>query len=174
MVYGVAILAAGCAPDTKPTNAKLEKALNAYYEDHNECLYPTGLKFPYEVSPGTQAKEEKKQMDALTAAGLLKRQDAPAMHVWEYALTPLGERAAGRFCYGHRVVKSVDAFSPPAKQNGFVETNVSYHYTMMDVPVWVKTDEMEAAFPKMANSISGNASDQKTLATVGAGWQVPE
>jgi hypothetical protein len=165
---------AGCAPDTKPTNAKLEKAINAYYESRNECLFPTGLKFPYEVSPGTDAKEEKKRMDAMTDAGLLKRQDAPAIHVENYTLTPLGERVTPRFCYGHRVVKSIDSFTPPAKQNGFVETNVSYHYTMMDVPVWAKTDAMEAAFPKMANSISGNASDQIVLATVGAGWQVPE
>jgi hypothetical protein len=172
---GVMVIAAGCGPDTKPTNAKLEKALNSYYEDHNECLFPAALKFPYEVSPGTDAKEEKKRMDAMTDAGLLKRQDAPALHVADYTLTQLGERVAGRFCYGHRVVKSVDSFTLPAKQpNGFTQTNVSYHYTMMDVPVWAKTDAMKAAFPKMAASISDDANDQMTLATVGAGWQVPQ
>jgi len=168
-------IGAGCAPDTKPTNAKLETALNTFYENHNECLFPGGLKFPYEVSPGADSKEQKKQMDAMTDAGLLKRQEAPAMHVSEYTLSPLGQREAPRFCYGHRAVKSVDGFTPAAKQpNGFVETNVSYHYTMMDVPVWAKTDAMKAAFPKMANSISDDASDRMTLATVGAGWQVPE
>lgn len=167
--------AAGCTPDTKPTNAKLEKALNSYYESHNECLFPGGLKFPYEVSPGSNSKQEKKQMDAMTDAGLLKRQEVPAMHVAEYTLSPLGQRVVPRFCYGHRVVKSIDGFTPSVKQpNGFFETNVTYHYTMMDVPVWAKTDAMEAAFPKMANSISDNANDQMTLATVGAGWQIPE
>ena len=164
----------GCGPDMKPTGVKLETAINAYYENHNECLFPTGLKFPYEVSPGANEKQERKQMDAMTAAGLLKRQDAPALHVAEYTLTPLGERAAPRFCYGHRVVKSVDSFTPPAKQNGFVKTQTGYHYSMMDVPVWAKTDQMEAAFPKMASDISGSARDQITLATVGAGWQVPQ
>jgi hypothetical protein len=171
---GLLAITAGCGPDTTPTNAKLEKALNTYYESHNECLFPTGIKFPYEVSPGTDAKTEKKQMDAMKAASLLKEEDAPALHVERYTLTPLGERVAPRFCYGHRVVKSIDSFTPPAAQNGFMETKVAYHYTMMDVPVWVKTDEMEAAFPKMANAVSENASDQMTLATVGAGWQVPE
>jgi hypothetical protein len=97
------------------------------------------------------------------------------MHVERYTLTPLGERVATRFCYGHRVVKSVDAFTPPAKQpNGFTQTNVSYHYSMMDAPVWAKTDAMKAAFPKMAASLSDDANDQMTLATVGAGWQVPQ
>lgn len=172
---GLMALIAGCAPDTKPTNPKLEKAVDAYYETHNECLFPSGLKFPYEVSPGTNAKRDKTWMDAMKGAGLLKEEDAPAIHVERYTLTPLGERVAPRFCYGHRVVKSVDSFTPPVKQpNGFVQTTVSYHYTMMEVPVWVKTDAMEAAFPKMANAVSGNASDQMTLATVGAGWQVPE
>ena len=172
---GILAMVMGCAPDTKPTNAKLEKAINTYFENRNECLYPTGLKFPYEVSPGTQAKEEQKNMDAMTSAGMLKREVAPAMHVERYTLTPLGERVAPRFCYGHRLVKSVDGFTPAAKQaNGFVETTVNYHYTMLDVPVWAKTEEMKAAFPKMATSISDAAGDQITLATVGAGWQVPE
>jgi hypothetical protein len=173
---GLVVIATGCTPDTKPTNAKLEKAINSYYEEHNECLFPGGRKFPYEVSPGADAKEEKKQMDAMTDADLLKREEAPAMHVERYTLTAMGERvAAAHFCYGHRVVKSVDSFTPPAKQpNGFTETTVSYHYTMMDVPVWVKTDAMKGAFPKMAASISDDANDQITLATGGAGWQVPE
>jgi hypothetical protein len=174
LTFGLVMIAAGCSPDTKPTNAKFQAALNTYYESHNECLFPTGRKFPYEVSPGTDEKQERKRMDAMTDAGLLKREDAPAMHVAEYTLTPLGERVAPRFCYGHRAVKSIDAFTPPAQRNGFVESDVNYHYTMMDVPVWAKTDKMEAAFPGMATSISGNAADQMTLATVGAGWQVPQ
>jgi hypothetical protein len=172
---GVLMIAAGCAPDTKPTNAKLEKAINAHYEGRNECLFPAGRKFPYEVTPGSAYKQDLKVMGAMKDAGLVKEQGAAAIHAEIYNLTPLGERVAPRFCYGHRVVKSLDSFTPPVKQsNGFVETTVSYHYSMMDVPVWVKTDAMEGAFPTMANAISGSAADQITLATVGAGWQVPE
>lgn len=174
-ICGAVIFAAGCAPDTKPTNAKLEKALNAYYESHNECLIPAGRKFPYEVTPGSDEKQGMKELTAMKDAGLVKEQGAAAIHAELYNLTALGERVAPRFCYGHRVVKSIDSFTPPVKQaNGFVETTVSYHYSMMDVPVWVKTDAMKAAFPKMANTISDDASDQMVLATVGAGWQVPE
>jgi hypothetical protein len=60
------------------------------------------------------------------------------------------------------------------KQNGFLETTVSYHATLMDVPVWVKTDEMRAAFPEMATAISGPQPGQMALANAGAGWQVPQ
>jgi hypothetical protein len=172
---GIFLMTVGCTPDTKPTNAKLEKSINAYFEGRNECIFPTGLKFPYEVTPGSDEKKDKKQMEAMKAAGLVKEQGAAAIHAEVYTLSPLGERVAPRFCYGHRVVKTVDSFTPPLKQaNGFVETTVSYHYSMMDVPVWVKTDEMKAAFPAMAKGISDDASDQIVLATVGAGWQVPE
>jgi hypothetical protein len=45
---------------------------------------------------------------------------------------------------------------------------------MMDVPVWVKTDEMRAAFPEMAAAISGPQPGQMTLENAGAGWQVPQ
>lgn len=168
------LLAAGCATDTKPTNAKLEKALNTYFEGHNVCLFPTALRFPYEVSPGPDAKVEKTRMDALVAAGLLKEQMEAAIKVERYTLTPLGERVKGRFCYGHRVVTSIDGFTPPVKQDGFLQTTVSYHATMMDVPVWVKTDEMKAAFPEMATAISGPQPGQMKMANAGAGWQIPE
>jgi hypothetical protein len=170
----VSLLAAGCATDTKPTNAKLEKALNTYFASHNVCLFPASLKFPYEVSPGSNSQTETKQLDAMTGAGLTARQVAAAIKVERYTLTPLGERVGGRFCYGHRVVASVDGFTPPVKQNGFLQTTVSYRTMMMDVPVWVKTDEMRAAFPEMAAAISGPQPGQMTLENAGAGWQVPQ
>jgi len=168
------MLTAGCATDVKPTNAKLEKALNTYFEGHNECLFPTAMRFPYEVSPGDNAKAEMTRLDAMTSAGLLTRQVEASIKVGRYSLTPLGERVKGRFCYGHRVVSSVDGFTPPVKQGGFLQTTVSYHSTLMDVPVWVKMDEMEAAFPEMAAAISGPQPGQMMMENAGAGWQVPQ
>jgi len=168
------VLAAGCATDVKPTNAKLEKALNAYFEEHNECLFQTAMKFPYEVSPGSDEKADMKRLDAMTNAGLLTKQTGAAIKVERYTLTPLGERVKGRFCYGHRVVSSVDGFTEPVKQGGFLQTTVSYHSTLMDVPVWVKTDDMRAAFPEMATAISGPQPGQMMMENAGAGWQVPQ
>jgi len=169
----VALLALGCATDTKPTNEKLTKALNTYFEGHNECLYPTAIRFPYEVSPGSDAKEAKR-LDAMTGAELLSKQSGAAIKVERYTLTPLGERVKGRFCYGHRQVTSVDGFTEAVKQGGFLQTTVNYHSAMVDVPVWVKTDEMKAAFPEMAVAISAPQPGQMTLENAGAGWQVPQ
>ena len=175
MLSGCAVvLILGCATDTKPTNAKLEKALNAYFEGHNECLFPTVMRFPYEVSPGSDAKAEQKRLDAMTGAGLLTKQSGAAIKVERYTLTPLGERQKGRFCYGHRQVTSVDGFTPPVKQGGFLQSTVDYHAKMVDVPVWVQTDEMRAAFPEMAKAISGPQPGQVVMENAGAGWQVPQ
>ena len=164
---------AGCKPNTTPTNDKLQKALNTYFEDRKECLFTSTMSFPYEVSPGAAAKDDRQRMDAMKKAGLLTVTEEPAIRVSHYALTPAGTRFAPLFCYGHREVTSVDSFTPAGPHNGFIETTASYHYRMMDVPVWAKEDEMKAAFPEMATKTSGDATDQTALATVGAGWQVP-
>ncbi|HEX5233745.1 MAG TPA: hypothetical protein VFW25_00300 [Silvibacterium sp.] len=166
------LLMAGCSADLKPTNAKLEKGLNDYLADRSVCLFPTGMRFPYEVSPGTGAKAEKKRMDAMKSAGLLTELDDFETHVARYSLTAAGQRAAPRFCYGHKEVTSVDNFTAPVRVGNLMETTVTYHAQMKDIPVWVRTDEMEAAFPEMALDISGPQEGQLTMATAGAGWQV--
>src|SRR5215470_2242922 len=170
----IALLVAGCSSKTKPTEQNFMAGLNAYYSNHNDCLFPSALRFPYEVSPGPNAKRDKQRMDALMNAGLMKRTEDRSIHVDVYALTPAGERAGGRFCYGHRQVTTIDSFTPPAKgASGFLESHVTYHYKLMDVPVWVKTDEMQKAFPEMAKAISGESVGENTLANAGVGWQIP-
>jgi hypothetical protein len=169
---GAALLAASCSSELTPTNAKLEKGLNDYFEGHNECLFPTGRSFPYEVTPGPDSKNDKKQMDAIKDAGLLKEEDDFETHVRRYTLTTAGQRYAPRFCYGHKVVASVDGFTPPVKQGNVLQTTVSYHATMMEVPVWARTDELEAAFPQMGAAITGPQPGQIVMATAGVGWSV--
>ena len=175
-IGGCVLVAAlvGCSSVTKPTNQNLTKAINNYYEDRPDCLFPHGRNFPYEVAPGADAKEQKKQMDALTDAGLMTRLEDRSIHIDRYTLNAAGNRYGPRFCYGHRSVNSIQSFTPPAPRNGFNETTVTYQYSLVDVPVWAKTPQVEAAFPQMAKELSGNATDQMTLATVGAGWQVPQ
>ncbi|HMD20447.1 MAG TPA: hypothetical protein VKH40_09005 [Alloacidobacterium sp.] len=170
----IVLLAAGCSSKTKPTDQNFMAGLNAYYANHNDCLFPSALRFPYEVSPGPNAKQDKQRMDALMNAGLMKVTEEGGIHVDVYALTAAGERAGGRFCYGHRQVTSIDSFTPPVKNaSGMLESHVTYHYTIMDVPVWVKTGEMQKAFPEMAKAISGESTGEITLANAGVGWQVP-
>jgi hypothetical protein len=166
-------LVGGCSSANKATPENFTKVINAWYADHSDCLFPHGQEFPYEVAPGTGAKEQKQQMDSLTDAGLTTRLEDRSIHVDRYSLNAAGNRFAPRFCYGQRSVTSIDSFTPPAPHNGFTETTVTYHYTMSNVPVWAKTDQIKAAFPQLAKDLADNPSDQVTLATVGAGWQVP-
>jgi len=169
------LVVAGCSSKTKPTDQNFIAALNAYYANHNDCLFSSALRFPYEVSPGPTARQDKQRMDALMNAGLMKQPtEEKNIHVEMYALTPAGERAGGRFCYGHREITSIDSFTPPVKAaNGILESHVSYHYRMMDVPVWAKTDDMLKAFPEMAKALAGDATGENNLANAGVGWQVP-
>ncbi|MGH9587197.1 MAG: hypothetical protein ACRD3F_09620 [Acidobacteriaceae bacterium] len=165
-------LAMGCSGALKPTNAKLTAGLNSYFADHSECLFPQGMRFPYEVTPGKGSKAEEKKMDALKAAGLLNELKDLTLHVERYSLNAQGERVAPRFCYGHRVVTSVDGFTPPVKQGNLMETTVTFHARMRDVPVWAKTDELKAAFPELAANLSAPQQGQMVMATAGVGWSV--
>jgi hypothetical protein len=165
----------GCSNSAnQPTAKNFITVLNAYYQDRNDCLFPGGRQFPYEVAPGEGAKQSKQQMDSLKDAGLMTRLEDLDLHVDSYSLNLAGQRYGPRFCYGHRVVNGIVSFTPPGPQNGFTETTVTYSYSMEDVPVWAKTAEIEAAFPQLAKDLGPNPTDQQTLATAGAGWQVPQ
>lgn len=170
-----AMVISGCSSSkTKATPENFHAALDSYFANRYECLFASAPHFPYEVSPSPNAKAEQKRMDALMDAALVKREADKSIHVYIYSLTPAGERATSRFCYGHRQITSIDSFTPPAKTNGFLETQVSYHYTVTEVPVWAKTKEVQDAFPDLAKALAGTATGQTTLANAGAGWQVPE
>lgn len=165
-----ALATVGCNSKTAPTPANFTAALNAHFLDHPECLFPDAPRFPLETTDPAKTK----QMNTLVAAQLLTVHEEFDIHASRYTPTPTGERVAPRFCYGHRVVSSIDSFTPPAQANGFPETQVVYHYTMEEVPVWAKSADVRAAFPTMAHDISGTATGKATLAVTVAGWQVPD
>jgi hypothetical protein len=159
-----------CNSKSSATPENFIAGLNAHFADHPDCLFDNPPHFPYETSDPAMTK----QLNALAAEQLLKVEEERDLHVSRYTTTDAGARVAPRFCYGHRIVSTIDSFTPPAPANGFPETQVAYHYTMQDVPVWAKSDAMRAAFPAMALATSGTASDKATLASTMAGWSVPD
>jgi hypothetical protein len=167
------LLLAGCGGFKKPTPQNFTRALNAYYGNNDDCLFPGGLRLPYEESTTGPAANRPKGLDALVT-GLMKRLEDRDIHVIRYSLTPYGQRVPPRFCYGHRVVTSIDSFTPPAVVNGRNVSQVDYHYKMMDVPGWADSDSMKKAFPALAKSTSPDAHDQATLMLSTNGWSVPE
>jgi hypothetical protein len=163
-------VASGCnSGKSAPTPANFIQTLNTSFLTRSECLFPQAPRFPYETSDPAETK----QFDALVKATLLTVAQESAIHVSRYTPTTTGARYAPRFCYGHRNVTAIDAFTPPAPANGFPETRVTYRYTIEDVPIWAKTPAVEAAFPQMAHAISSESTDQAILAQTVAGWTVP-
>lgn len=160
----------GCNSKTKATSENFTQALNAYFQERPECLL-SGIHFPYATSDPAITK----QLNTLVKSQLLESSYESAVRTTRYTVTNTGTRYAPRFCYGHRVITSIDTFTRPAKgASGFPETRVSYHYTIRDTPVWAKSPDVLAAYPDMANVIANGGTGQATLAQTLAGWQVPE
>lgn len=160
---------AGCHSKSAPTSENFIQGLNKHFTDHPDCLF-SNIRFPYETSD----RKETAQMDTLVKSQLLDKSVEMAIHVSRYTVTSAGTRYAPRFCYGHRLVNTIDHFTPPAVANGFKETQVTYHFSMADVPVWAQSADVLKAFPAMAQITSGHATGVATLAQTPVGWQVPD
>lgn len=160
----------GCKSRSSATPANFIAGLNRYYADHPECLFTVPLRFPHETSDPAETK----RLNALADMQLLDVHQAASIHVSRYTPTTAGSRYAPRFCYGHRVVNAIDHFTPPAPANGFPETQVTYQYRLENVPVWAKSQEVQAVFPAVAKALSGESTGTATLAGTMAGWQVPD
>jgi hypothetical protein len=166
----VLVSALGCNSKTKATPDNFTATVNAYFQERSECLL-SGLHFPYATSDPAVTK----QLNTLVKTQLLESSYETAVRTTRYTVTKTGARYAPRFCFGHRVVSSIDSFTPPAKgATGFPETHINYHYTLTDVPVWAKSSDVQAAFPDMAVATTSGGSGQIRLAQTLAGWQVPE
>src|SRR5277367_6835726 len=171
--FGAAVLA-GCSSFKQPNEKNFMNALNAYYSHHNECLFTNTLTFPYETAIKDQSGIGTKGMDALTDSDLMKRQEAKLIGVNRYTLTPAGERAGGRFCYGNREILSVPSFTPPLTVNGQQVTTVTYRYRIGDLPIWANTDAMREAFPALAKSTSSDPQDTAKLELTINGWEIAD
>jgi len=159
----------GCHSKSAPTSENFIEGLNKHFIDHPDCLL-SNIHFPYE----TTDPKETAQMDTLVKSQLLDKSVESAIHVSRYTVTTVGTRYAPRFCYGHRVANTIDNNTPLKVVNGFKETQVTYHFTMADVPVWAKSANVLKAFPAMAQLTSGHATGVATLAQTPVGWQVPD
>jgi hypothetical protein len=172
MLLTVAI--GGCnRKKTEASNENFRRAINAYFYNHrDECLFTTARKFPDEVK--VAEKSDMKDMDALSKAGLVTRTEDGAFQLVRYELTPLGTRATGRFCFGHRDVTSVDSFTPLRIEDKRKASDVTYHYRIVDAPVWAQDENLKKQFPELARKTSGNAEGKTTVMSAYQGWEVPD
>jgi hypothetical protein len=158
---------------TEASNINFQRAINAYFYNHrDECLFTTARKFPDEVK--VAEKSDMKDMDALAKAGLLTRTEDGAFQLVRYELTPLGTRATGRFCFGHRDVTSVDSFTPLRIEDKRKASDVTYHYRIVDAPVWAQDEKLKKQFPELTRKTSGSAEGKTTVMSAYQGWEVPD
>ena len=170
VVLASVAIAAGCnSGKSAPTPANFTLAINSHYLDHTDCLF-SDTRFPFETSD----PQKTKQMDSLVKASLLVKSVETSIHVSRYTVSTNGTRFAPHFCYGHREVTSIGGFTPITVVDGFKETTVTYSYTMKEVPVWALGNDVQAAFPDLAQAISGQVTTKATLAQTPVGWQIPD
>lgn len=163
--------AAGCHSPSDPSPENFTKGLSKFLADHPDCLYKTALRFPYETSD----KEETRQLDTLVTSKLLEKEAEPAIHVTRYSVSDYGQKSAPRFCYGFRHVTGIAGYTAPAKgASGFIESKVTYTYSLVDTPVWAKSPAVMAAYPDEGKAVSADATAMIIMAQTGVGWQVPD
>src|SRR6202023_4301571 len=92
------LILAGCNDFKKPNERNFTGALNTYFSNHDDCLFPSALRFPYEASTvGTDVDKNKAGLDALTAAGLMKSLEDRDIQVKRYEVTSYRHHEPPRF-----------------------------------------------------------------------------
>lgn len=179
----VFLFAVGCKKDAVDTTA-FKSALNSYYANQQQCLFPAPVKLPAQAD--TSKDEDTETYDALTDAGLLTRKPEEkkrfligSKQVNDYDLSDQGRAAwtpdpnqpgYGNFCYGHPEVNATDSYT--AADDTAIRYNVTYHYAVGSLPGWANSTEMKNAFPKLAADTSNMRVATATLAKTENGWQV--
>jgi hypothetical protein len=167
------LLLSACSSYKAPGPKNFTRALNHYYANHDECLFPSGLSLPFESNAQDSDRTLRTRLDALVQAGMLQRLEEKGIHVTRYSLTPYASsHVTPRFCFGHRDITSIESFTLPALVGGQQTTQVTYHYKMMDVPSWAQSPQMSAAFPALNILREDQSKDTSTLVLTVNGWQV--
>jgi len=177
------LVTAGCKTNSVDQST-FKSAINDYYRGKPVCLWSSLVKFPAQAD--TSNDEQTKGFDALTDAGMLMRTSAEkkrfligSKQVNNYDLSDKGRSAwtadttqpgYGNFCFGQRVVTSVDGFTPP--DTNATQYAVNYHQTVTNVPDWANSAEMKTGFPLLATDTSGQQTATATLVKSDNGWQV--
>ncbi len=185
LLCGVTLLSAGCNKQDN-SKANYQSAINDYYKAHPACIWQDTKKFPVQAATSDDAKTQ--GYDALTDAGLLTRTTGEkkvfiiaSKQVNNYDLSAQGRSAwtpdttqpgYGNFCYGHRVVDSIDSFTTGVNGSGLKTAQVNYHYTFADVPQWAKSQEVQTAFSSAGAALAHSQPGQDSLVMNGSNWQV--
>lgn len=162
----IALLMAGCS---SPKDAN-EKNFKAAAQDFLNTEYPNGYivaNFPYQTE-GLSFNNTPEILHELARLGLvaeteISRRDIPSSFgrearvdiVYEYDLTAEGNKffkadftqsimgnTLGAFAFGKATVAKIINFTEPASFMGYTVSEVTYTYTVSDIPAWAKDAEL--------------------------------
>lgn len=178
----IVALTLGCNKKEDNTS-NFTNAINTYYSANPSCLWMAPVKFPVQADTSDASKTT--GYDALVDQGLLVRTTGEkkvmivaSKQVNNYDISDKGRSAwtvdpdqpgFGNFCYGHRKVTAIDSSTPTTSAVGAI-TQVAYHYTMANVPMWASAAETQTAYPRVRSEVAtpGNA----TLINTNDGWKL--
>jgi hypothetical protein len=93
-----------------------------------------------------------------------------------YSLTDEGRQALRDprttiFCAGHYKVDDVVNFTVPGNAMGTTISRVTFTYSPSDVPAWVSTSGVQAAFPSLAKELAPKQQGEATMVLKNDGWE---
>jgi hypothetical protein len=161
-------------------------ALNTYYAENPSCLWAHSQQLPFQVAASDTEKNA--PFAALVDMGLLMRTTVQKRIIIitkdeiDYDLSVAGRAAwtpdasqpgFGNFCYGTRTVLWIGHSTPNNAKPG-ATTDVIFGYVFHGAPDWVKTPEIQNAFPQVRTDLDGTGSGiaTSTLVDTESGWQV--
>ena len=179
-----ALVTTGCK-QPKDQTGNLKTAINNYYDQWPECLWPSNIQLPQQHDKDDAAKVM--PFDAFVDQGLLARTPIEKTKLLvlkkeanSYDLTDKGrgnwtadatQPGYGNFCYAHRKVKDIISNTPAGTQPG-ATTVVNYTYTLGDVKDWAQAAETQNAFPQLQTALTATNNGKTTLVLTNNGWKV--
>ncbi len=161
-----------------------QTAINDHYKANPLCIWSQPKKFPAQVATSDDAKTE--GYDALTQAGLLVRTTAEkkvmiiaSKQVNNYDLSDAGrstwtpdpaQPGYGNFCYGYRVVTSIDNSTVGENASSAKTAVVDYHYKVTNAASWAHSPGMNTAFPSIDAALSTSQAAKASLVMNGEHW----
>jgi hypothetical protein len=178
-----------------PSEAELQRAIDAHLADRPKCIGEVGWQFPASVPTGEtiialmgpQFRDVLAGFEALERLGLVR--GTQSGENTEYELTDTGRsfyrefpaghwdprKPVGAFCYGTAKVADIVRFTEPAEELGTVATTVTYAYRLTEVASWADDPELGRRFPYLVQELAAREVPREatTLLTLhNDGWRV--
>lgn len=198
-----AALAVGCSDPKAPSEDNFARALKPALERHPYCVLAEVLSWPSPVTtehPAFRSPTRIAQLDALAQAGLLRseprvvdtgrpvrdllisellqgaRHETVKDTVTDYHWTEAGDAALGDrgLCFGTPYLEKVVRWTEPAEFMGAQVSEVTYSFSVHDVPNWASHPAIHTALPAVATAVAGPQEGKATLVLTNDGWRVME